>query len=108
MLRPCFLVSRKFEHDDCRTYWTVSFTRGSDAELAPYGWSTPYIPALLPTSATFVIGFLWWEERRERCHKHALLPPSVWKAKGMTVMLVVIFLGWMGTFRILSVTARYE
>ncbi|KAG9006694.1 hypothetical protein FRB94_014149 [Tulasnella sp. JGI-2019a] len=66
----------------------------SDAESAPDGWSTPYIPALLPTSATFVISFLWWEEKRERDRKHTLLPLSIWKAKGLGTMVGVIFFAW--------------
>ncbi|KAG8948059.1 hypothetical protein FRC04_010101 [Tulasnella sp. 424] len=63
----------------------------SDAESAPDGWSTPYIPALLPTAATFLVSFLWWEEKRERNQKHVLLPLSIWKAKGLGTMIALIF-----------------
>ncbi|KAG8856605.1 hypothetical protein FRB96_006365 [Tulasnella sp. 330] len=66
----------------------------SDAESAPDGWSTPYIPALLPTSATFIVSFLWWEEKRERDQKHTLLPLSIWKAKGLGTMIGVVFFAW--------------
>lgn len=66
----------------------------SDAESAPDGWSTPYIPALLPTAATFLVSFLWWEEKREQSNKHVLMPLSIWRAKGLGTMIAMIFCAW--------------
>ncbi|KIO31629.1 hypothetical protein M407DRAFT_218794 [Tulasnella calospora MUT 4182] len=66
----------------------------SDAESAPDGWSTPYIPALLPTAATFLVSFLWWEEKREQNQKHVLMPLSIWRAKGLGTMIAMIFCAW--------------
>ncbi|KAG8983582.1 hypothetical protein FRB90_005900, partial [Tulasnella sp. 427] len=68
----------------------------SDAESAPDGWSTPYIPALLPTAATFLVSFLWWEEKREQSKKHVLMPLSIWRAKGLGTMIAMIFCAWAG------------
>ncbi|KAG9041678.1 hypothetical protein FS837_011898 [Tulasnella sp. UAMH 9824] len=71
----------------------------SDAESAPDGWSTPYIPALLPTAATFLVSFLWWEEKREQSNKHVLMPLSIWRAKGLGTMIAMIFCAWAGIER---------
>ncbi|KAG8897785.1 hypothetical protein FRB99_007920 [Tulasnella sp. 403] len=66
----------------------------SDAGSTPDGWNKPYIPALLPTSATFIVSFLWWEEKRQISGKHVLLPLTIWKAKGLGVMIIVVFFAW--------------
>lgn len=66
----------------------------ADAESAPQGWKTPYIPALLPVSTILLGGFWWWQTYLEKVKfrrdngetvgnhlpRGPLLPPSLFKA----------------------------
>jgi hypothetical protein len=44
----------------------TSFGFVSDAQIAPHGWRTPYIPALLPLSAILLALFVFWEKHLEQ------------------------------------------
>lgn len=73
----------------------------ADAEAAPQGWRTPYIPALLPVSLILIISFLLWERKLERAMiiaqaegrsdtRPPLMPLSIWKAPKFGIIMSVV------------------
>ncbi|CAD6911350.1 unnamed protein product [Tilletia caries] len=85
----------------------------ADAETAPQGWKTPYIPAMLPLSILALTSFVLWERRLERAAIakrsrgepgltfEPLLPPAVWRAPRFSLLLTIIFAAWL-SFNCLS------
>ena len=99
----------------------------ADAETAPQGWQTPYVIALLPTSAFLLLAFLLWQRHLEKLQRiyelgasstvgtrpgrnahylkapptTPLLPPAVWRAPKFGAVISVIFLAWL-SFNVLS------
>ncbi|KAL9938525.1 hypothetical protein V8E36_002244 [Tilletia maclaganii] len=85
----------------------------ADAETAPQGWRTPYIPAMLPLSFLALSSFVLWERRLERAVLlkrqrgesglafEPLLPPSIWRAPRFGSLLTIIFAAWL-SFNCLS------
>ncbi|KAH7926350.1 MFS general substrate transporter [Leucogyrophana mollusca] len=78
-------------------------------EIAPQGWQTPYIIALLIVGVLFVGLFLLWERHLEQALDDRNRAPSIWtppplmrlsiwaRAKGrMTVILFIAFCNWSG------------
>ncbi|KAE8225044.1 hypothetical protein CF319_g2158 [Tilletia indica] len=85
----------------------------ADAETAPRGWKTPYIPAMLPLSTLALSSFVLWERKLERgaiakrqrgeagLTFEPLLPPAVWRAPRFGILLMIIFAAWL-SFNCLS------
>ena len=78
-------------------------------QIAPEGWRTPYIIALLVIGIVFVALFLVWEHYLEKAMDDPTRPKSRWtppplmrlslwaRAKGrMSVILAIAFLNWSG------------
>lgn len=78
-------------------------------QIAPEGWKTPYIIALLISGVIFLALFLFWEHRLEKALDDPTRPKSRWtppplmrlslwaRAKGrMSVILMIAFLNWSG------------
>ncbi|KAJ2993952.1 hypothetical protein NUW54_g7635 [Trametes sanguinea] len=82
----------------------------SDGSIAPDGWKTGYIIALLIVGVVLVALFVWWEHYLEQLHGREgemldtwwapppLMSVTVWtRAKGkLAVVLMIAFLQWCG------------
>ncbi|TBU27562.1 efflux transporter [Dichomitus squalens] len=80
----------------------------SDGPIAPDGWKTGYIIALLIVGVLFLVLFVLWERHLERVHAQGgeisqrwwtpppLMPVSIWgRANGkLAVMLIIAFVEW--------------
>ncbi|KAI9056752.1 efflux transporter [Trametes sanguinea] len=115
-------IDNDFEHTlvDKRVDWIGAFlvTAGltliifvlSDGSIAPDGWKTGYIIALLIVGVVLVALFVWWEHYLEQLHVRRgemldtwwapppLMSVTVWtRAKGkLAVVLMIAFLQWCG------------
>ncbi|KAH9895305.1 efflux transporter [Cubamyces lactineus] len=82
----------------------------SDGSVAPNGWKTGYIIALLILGVVLLALFVWWEHYLEKLHErgeasldkwwtpHPLMSVTVWtRAQGkLAVVLLITFLEWCG------------
>ncbi|EJT98005.1 MFS general substrate transporter [Dacryopinax primogenitus] len=66
----------------------------TDAQSAPGGWSTPYIPVLLVLSVILLLLFFRWEVYRERTGAATLMPPSLFKSPNFGMILSMVFCAW--------------
>ncbi|KZT58285.1 MFS general substrate transporter [Calocera cornea HHB12733] len=68
----------------------------TDAQSAPQGWATPYIPVLLVLSVVLLVGFIRWEVHREKAGAATLMPPSLFKIPNFGMILALVFCAWWG------------
>ncbi|KAM5539739.1 hypothetical protein V8D89_006552 [Ganoderma adspersum] len=80
----------------------------SDSSIAPEGWKTGYIIALLIVGVLFVVLFVFWERYLERIHVQGreasqkwwtpppLMPVSIWGRQNgkVAAVLVIAFVEW--------------